>query len=84
MTTRTLQSYEKENQEMVTISFEKPTQNFKDFLTNRFPNIDWEKTELGYIMFNKSHGNQQTFCSAVNPSPLWETYFTDNKILYNL
>ena len=84
MTTRTLQSYEKENQEMVTISFEKPTQNFKEFLTNRFPNIDWEKTELGYIMFNKSHGNQQTFCSAVNPSPLWETYFTDNKILYNL
>ena len=84
MTTRTLQSYEKENQEMVTISFEKPTQNFKDFLNNRFPNIDWEKTELGYIMFNKSHGNQQTFCSAVNPSPLWETYFTDNKILYNL
>lgn len=67
------------------ITIEKPTDVLKEYLSRRFPEIDFEKTDLKNLLYIKNFIGSQGVCKATdNTDSEWINFFESNGVAYNI
>ena len=67
------------------LTIEQPTDTLKEYLSKRFPNIDFSKTELKNILYIKNFIGGQGFCKTTGSTDQdWLDFFDKNNVSYNI